>query len=486
MNRLWKIVGILVGVLVIAGLGAAITYHRWLPPARERPREAFTPHEHDKMHGGNNDGEKEVLHEHEEHNEHDEHVPNKEISETHEHGADEEKDSLVLTPQGRKNIGLTLTTVALRDFQRTISVPATIIERAGRTQLTVSAPMTGIVVRIYPLQGEAVLPGDPLFDLRLTHEDLVEKQSSLLRLLGERDVIRRELARLEQVTASGAVAGKRLLEQEYELLKLEAAIQAERQSLLLHGLSQKQIQRIDEKRELLQVLTVASPSITHDQMHAEHEAYLQVAELAVTLGEHVVTGTPLAVLNDHCVLLVEGKAFEQDADALNRAAETRADVTVLIESAEAEPRRVSGLRILYIENEIERQSRALKFYVQLPNRLVRDETTAEGRRYIGWQYKPGQRVEVLVPVERWEDRIVLPVEAVVREGAESYVYHEEDGQFHRVPVHVEYRDQHSAVLATDGSLSPGDRVVVKGAYQIHLALKNRSGAGTDPHAGHQH
>ena len=80
-----------------------------------------------------------------------------------------------------------------------------------------------------------------------------------------------------------------------------------------------------------------------------------------------------------------------------------------------------------------------------------------------------------MPVEQWTDRIVLPREAVVQDGAESYVFEKNDGHFDRRAVHVEYRDQDSAVIANDGALTPGKTVVVAGAYQIHLALKNKAG-----------
>ena len=33
---------------------------------------------------------------------------------------------------------------------------------------------------------------------------------------------------------------------------------------------------------------------------------------------------------------------------------------------------------------------------------------------------------------------------------------------------------------------PGDVVAARGAYQMHLALKNQAGGGVDPHAGHSH
>ncbi len=53
-------------------------------------------------------------------------------------------------------------------------------------------------------------------------------------------------------------------------------------------------------------------------------------------------------------------------------------------------------------------------------------------------------------------------------------------------VHIEHRDRSSAVVANDGAVFPGDVVAAKGAYQLHLALKNKSGGGIDPHAGHNH
>jgi hypothetical protein len=42
------------------------------------------------------------------------------------------------------------------------------------------------------------------------------------------------------------------------------------------------------------------------------------------------------------------------------------------------------------------------------------------------------------------------------------------------------------VVANDGTLFPGDRVAMSAAQQLQLALKNKSGGGIDPHAGHSH
>ncbi len=401
-------------------------------------------------------------------------------------GATDAPMSLEVSEQGRKSIGLTLATVELRDYSRTASLPAMVIERPGRSESTVSASMTGIVMRIEPARGEAVRPGDPLFELRLTHEDLVEKQSSLLRAVEELDVLKREIARLKEVTASGAVAGKALLERQYEQQRLEAALRADRQALVLHGLSEEQVASIIGRREMLSSLTLTAPPFPDRCTGDDHDDFYEVAQVFVKPGDHVTAGTPLAALTDYCSLHIEGSAFEHDAPALNRVLAEGGTVSALIEGPGTQKTVVEGLRLLNVENRIDPQSRALKFYVALPNELLRNETTPEGHRFIAWRFRPGQRVAVLVPMEQWAGRIVLPLAAVVQEGVESFVFMARGRRFERKSVHVEHRDAQWAVIENDGTLFPGDAVAANGAYQIHLAMKAQAGGGPDPHAGHGH
>ena len=403
-----------------------------------------------------------------------------------EHDGHDEATSLTLSDEARKNIRLELYTVQLRDFQRTVTVPAVVVGRPARSEITVSAPMTGIITRIYPIRGEAIAPGAPLFDLRLTHEDLVEKQTALLRDLEQLDVVEQEIARLEGVTRSGVVAGKTQLEKVYEQQMIKGSIRAEREALRLHGLSEAQVASIESDRRLVREILISAPSADVSEHSEQHEDYLQVGSLSVKRGDHVMTGTPLAILTDHCELYIEGQAFEYDAAALNEALSRGTPVSALIEANDGSKQELGNLRLLYVENQVERDTRALKFYVSLTNELARNESTPDGHRFIAWRYRPGQRVEILVPVERWTDRIVLPIESVIQEGAEWFVFQAYGNHFDRKPVHVEYRDQRWAVIENDDTLIPGDQIVARGAYAIHLAIKNKSGGAVDPHAGHGH
>jgi membrane fusion protein, heavy metal efflux system len=399
----------------------------------------------------------------------------------------DEASAIKLSQQARGNIGLHMATVELRPFERTITVPGIVVERPGWSVLEVTAPMTGVVTRIYPIQGEAVGPGEALFDVRLTHEDLLQAQAEFLRTVEELDVIGHEVARLEKVSADGVVAGKTLLERKYEQQKQEAHLRAQRQAMLLHGLSKEQVDQIASTRTLLQSLTVYTPSPKEPGSSSDPVCHLQVQQLKVTLGKRVNAGDTLCTLVDHHELYIEGMAFEQDIQAVNQAAAAGRRVSAAFGSKSAKDEElVPELRILYLDDKVEQESRAFHFYVTLANRVLREDKSADGRSFVYWQFKPGQRTQVRIPVEQWANRIVLPVEAVAQDGAESYVFEANGDHFDRRPVRVEYRDQDWVVIADNGDLRVGATVAASNAHQVQLALKNKSGGGVDPHAGHNH
>ncbi|MGC3971943.1 MAG: HlyD family efflux transporter periplasmic adaptor subunit [Pirellulales bacterium] len=212
----------------------------------------------------------------------------------------------------------------------------------------------------------------------------------------------------------------------------------------------------------------------------------EIQELRVTKGQSVTAGETLVMLTDHAELFIEGNAFDKDVAGVNKAVAADWPVTAVLETDGEAPEKIAGLKILYVAGRVDAASRTFHFYLSLPNQLVREAAGAEGHRFISWRYKPGQRVQLSVPVEQWADRIVLPVDAVAQDGVETYVFSPNGDHFDRRPVHVEHRDRFSVVVANDGSLFPGDVVALSGAQQIQLALKNKAGGGVDPHAGHNH
>jgi len=494
---------ILAAVVVAVIIGAIAFGSQLLGRSGEEPTPIETHEGHDhEGHDHDHDGHED--HAHEDHAAEDDHA-----HEGHDHGDDDDESSaektpaddhahddhaheadeanvVQLSPQALKNIGFEPHTVAVGDYAKSISLPGMVVERPGKTQLHVAAPLGGVVTQIHVIQGEAIAAGTPLFEVRLTHEELVSAQGEFLKTTEELDVVNREISRLEAI-AEGVVAGNRVRDQKYERQKLEANLRAQRQALLLHGLSEADVDAIVQTRRLLQTLTIRAPE-HDDDCDCGDEHLFHVQKLSVERGQQVEAGAPLAVLADHCELYIEGTAFEGDAELVRQAAADGAAVTADLLISDRREQALSGLKILYLSDQVERESRAFHFYVTLPNAIALDRKEGE-HRFLQWKFKPGQRVELRVPVERWEKRLVVPADAVVSDGAEAYVFvrePKEPDHFQRTAVHVEHRDQQSAVIENDGSLHVGDVIAAKGAFQMHLDLKNKAGGGIDPHAGHSH
>lgn len=483
-------------VILVAVVMTAATYPWWLPRAQAimtAKNTTVTDHTGHDHHGHDHHSHDHTGHNHHGHDDHShDHAGPDHQTDDHEghdhqgHGLDVHNDANALTlSQGAwKNIGLTTGIVTLQSYVKTVSMPAIVVERPGRSQVAITAPITGIVTRVYPIEGEAIQPGQPLVELRLTHEDLVNAQREFLQSTEELDVVKREINRLESV-GEGVIAGRRVLEQKYEQQKLEAALHAQRQGLLLHGLSESQIDGILTSRRLLPTLTVAAPPFNEAADHNETEHLYHVQNILVKRGQSVSSGETLIMLADHCLLYVEGQAFEDDAQRLIQAAREGWLIDVSPVGDGNTRKATISLKIFHVADNIDHDSRALRFYLILPNKLIRDKQDS-GQRFVAWRFRPGQRMVVNIPLgPPWKDQIVLPPEAVVEEGAEAFVFEQHGKHFDRVPIHVVYRDKDAVVVENEGNLV-GSTVAMSGAFQMHLAIKNNAGDGIDPHAGHTH
>ncbi len=423
--------------------------------------------------------------------------------------------TLTLSPSAQRNLGLSddyLQPIALEPFYRSLTVPAVITARPGRTQLHVSTPMTGIITHVHAVTGETIRPGDLLFEIRLTHEDLVDNQARFLETLEELDVERTEIAWLEGALTAEA---RLLRDRQYARDKLEARQLALRESLKLHGLSDRQVDWIAENRRLLDTLQVVAPSTdthSHDEelrlsgeivvpvslvddggagqidSLADEEAVvpLLIESLNVHKGESVMAGDELCVLADYRELYIEGQAFEHDTAAVLAAVEQDWSFTAVVDGPLGS-QEIEDLQLAYVSNLIDPATRVLPFYVRLDNEVVVDETNGENQRFITWRYRPGQRLRIRVPVAEMQDQIVLPAEAVAQEGADFYVFRRNGRErFDRIAVQLLYRDNEVVVIAQDGAIFPGDVVARRAAHEMQMAIKNKSGGAIDPHAGHSH
>jgi multidrug efflux pump subunit AcrA (membrane-fusion protein) len=214
-----------------------------------------------------------------------------------------------------------------------------------------------------------------------------------------------------------------------------------------------------------------------------------VQSLHVELGQQVEAGQLLCYLADHRFLQIEGKAFKDDIPWLQQAARNGWKVEVDYDDAAtgnwdtAPPK----LRIDYLANVVDRDSRTFSFYLALENQWqVYDK---DGVSRILWRFQPGTRLRLRVPVEAYDDVFVLPRQALVREAGEAYVFKKRLDKFERTPVRVLHEDRQYVVLAPGDGLRAGTYVAANSAASLNRILKAQQ-MGDQPsshdHHGHSH
>jgi membrane fusion protein, heavy metal efflux system len=451
-----------------------------------------------------------------------------------DHDADpdheDEYDHIDVSRLARESLGLRRAMVTPESYTAWVHVPAAVVERPGVSDLHVVTRFEGIVEEILAVPGQAVREGDPLFRVRLTGDSLAAAQASLLDAVQQVTILDQEIERLRSAVQQGGLAGRSLLELEYERKRLLARKGTKRQELMIRGLEEEQIRQITDTEEMVRSVTIHLPDGLACQLEpgsdrAEDAWPFTIEALEVTPGSHVQPGDPLCNLAYHARLFLEGYAFERDIEMIAGVIENHYPVLAELGEA-ASPLRLEDLRIIHLDNHVDTGSQTYRFYVELQNEALQDSVRDDGRRYRTWRYKPGQRGHIGLPAKTFTGVFVLPSAAVVMDGLEHIVFrrqptmipdsskHPSDDVDHSrhqrvgsdrqtesmpgeildidaedveeyvpVPVRVLHRDRLAVVVSADDMLQTGDVIAMNSAYQLLMAMKS-SGLGHDHHHDH--
>ena len=419
----------------------------------------------------------------------------------HENAA-EETPILTLTPEARDSLDIVIGPLERGDYQRTLRVPGQIVPIPGVSQRDVTSQTSGEINEVFVRTGQLVRGGDPLFSISLVHEEAVAYQLDLIDALASLEAAKAEIARLEGVlaTSPGGAAQRALIEQRYERLRLEHLIESRRNALEMLGVASEEIDHLLEthdpeetgedladphthEAELIENVTVVAPGKPENE--EEEPPVYTVQNLVVHPGEHVDVGHLLCQLGQYERLYIEGQAFEQDLPILRHALNSDWSITGAWEVRDGVKEEMRELPILFLDPVVDEESRSIHFYIELEN-AADDPRDIGGRPYVDWRFRPGQRMELRVPVQKFEDSLVVPVEAIAQDGLDYYVFQSSGNRFKRHRVVVLHRDQDYAVLAEDDTLYEGMSLAMSGAFQLQLALESQKGSGANVETGHGH
>lgn len=417
----------------------------------------------------------------------------------HDHG-----DRVKLSPQAQKNLGLDVDTLTPEDYWRKVLIPGAVVDRPGESDRSVTTKVAGVVTDIKARPGDTVKAGDPLFTLQLASEFIQAAQTDLAKTAREIEfaVVRRD--QVADLVKKGTRPEIALVEEENQIKRLTTQLQAYRRQLQVFGLTPDQV-TCAEKGEVITEITIVAPnrlpaaiSVSTGPPSTGPAATLyEVQDLKVNLGDQVQAGQTLISLANHQRLFVEGRAFKSEAGALALAVEKKVPIKVeFADEVTGEWPSLEPLVIHHLSNQVDLATRTFAFYLPLDNQSRTFERN--GKTHFVWRFRPGQRVRIKVPVERYVAYaadgkteilpFVLPAGAVVREGPEAFVFVQTGDMFVRKPVRVLYEDRTDVVIANDGSVTEADFVVKNQAAAINRALKasQAGGEGGHGHEGHNH
>ncbi len=206
-----------------------------------------------------------------------------------------------------------------------------------------------------------------------------------------------------------------------------------------------------------------------------------VEAIAVRPGQRVEPGTELVRLYDARTMWLRLQPVGIEIGLVTRAMEEGSLLTAtpLIDDSGPE---LDDVRLARMAMQAQEHERGGIAHAVVSNVAL---GCAVGVPCRSWQLRVGLRYLVQVPIKRFPNRFVLPTDAVASQGPDWIVFLQNGDTFTRQPVHVEYADEEVVVIADDGSLFDGDRVVLSGAFALGLAL-GRGDETVDPHAGHSH
>lgn len=409
---------------------------------------------------------------------------------------EEDRTTLELKKPARENLGLIVKPVKLQDYWRKLEIPGEIIDRPGVTDQGITSPLKGVVTRVHAFTGDVVRPGENLFSIRLVSDALQTAQSGLYKAVRETEIIKTENQRIERLIRSGIVPGKRRIELNQQTSRQAALIDGYEQELIARGLDSQQIEKI-KSGEFLTTLDIKAPLETEQEDESllppeqsgndpRLQSFFEIKQLEVELGYQVEAGTPLAILANHKSLYIKGHAFKKEASKIAAAAEKAWPLKVnFTDDVEEDWASIDQeFLIRHLSNATDINSRTFDFFVPLTNQSRVYEK--DGRPFIVWRFRPGQRVRISVPISEMKDVIVLPAAAVFQKGPEAFVFQQNGDLFNQLPVKILHKDRSDVVIANDGSLQPGFFLAQNAAASLNRILKAQSTSGGLPPGFHVH
>ncbi|MBE0642459.1 MAG: efflux RND transporter periplasmic adaptor subunit [Bacteroidetes bacterium] len=342
---------------------------------------------------------------------------------------------ITLTTEEANTMKLGFSDVTISETQKTISVPARVIEDPDQVA-TVSALIEGRIGRVLARQGQSVSAGQVL--ATVVSMDLGNMIADLLRSESDMRTAEAAVTRLRGLSTSDAVSKKQLMEAENAYAGAQASAAAALQRCKAAGMNSEDIAALRK-----------NPSAYEPELKLRAPIGGVISMRNASTGMPVAPGVELFTLLGTATATVEGSVFEDDFAAL-------ATTQQAVFTTTAYPGKSFSGTISYVAPTVDDASHALPVRVRLANS--------------GGLLKPNLYGRLDIRTTARDSVLSVPSDAIVYDGSERYLFvvaGENSYIYRRVETGRDFDD---AVEITRG-VQAGERVVSSGVFHLKSRYK---------------
>ncbi|MEW6004959.1 MAG: efflux RND transporter periplasmic adaptor subunit [Stygiobacter sp.] len=344
-----------------------------------------------------------------------------------------EVSEVVLSSEARSKIDLAFEEVKEGIISGTLTAPAKVITNQDY-EAQVSSLVQGRVHKVYVKEGEYVKEGQVL--MHVEGLEIGEIKAVYLQAKATLDFTKAAYERQQTLLEQNVGSQKAFLEAKAEYEKALAEYNAEDKRIHSIGLEHSDIETGADTEHIAGVLTIKAPINGI------------VTERNVVIGQLVEANTTAFKIMNISNLWAEGQIYEKDLTKVS--GKPKVEFTT-----SAYPNEKFKGEVILIGQTIDEHSRTIKVRASLQN--------------TNSKLKPNMFGELFIPINSNTKGIIIPTDAMVKEGNESYVFVvENDSTFTRrnVETGIEFAGMREVV----SGLKKGEKIVSKGVFFLKSEL----------------
>lgn len=344
---------------------------------------------------------------------------------------------MILTRSARETLDVQTVEVVPQQLSPTVLGYGSIVSPWDRHAL-ISSPLAGRIVSLHVTPGESVRAGQLLAEIESPELDLL--QLELRTSQTELELSKKLVASTESASKKGAIAAMREVEAQIKFQQDQAALEIARAKWFGLRLSAEALQTVLSDPRQSQRLALTSP-IDGVVTHAD-----------LTVGKVIDPKEHLFEVLDLSTVWLKMGVLEKDLAVLETGQPF--DLTLTAYPGET----VRG-EVEVLGQFLDPQTHLGTVWATLSNSATGDP-----------RLLPGMSGQVTIHVNGDGERLVVPLTAVVRDGAERFVLVEEEqtksaSVFQKQTVVLGQR-MGNLIEVRGGQLFPGDRVVTQGSHEL--------------------